>query len=164
MQENKQCSCCKKILSLDSFFPNKAQAGGYQSYCKDCNRETAKDWYRNSNKEKTKIASRRTMLKSKYGISIEEYQEILEKQNGVCAICGLAETVISNKKGGVDSLRVDHCHKTGTVRGLLCSKCNFGIGNFNDSMYLLTSATNYLLDFKQKLLKINEQERNDKTK
>jgi hypothetical protein len=75
----------------------------------------------------------------------EDYEEILYRQKGVCAICDKPET--GNKR-----LAVDHQHGTKVIRGLLCSKCNTGIGLFNDSPGLLFSAIKYLQESK-KLLK-----------
>lgn len=88
--------------------------------------------------------ARKYMLKKQYGISLEEYNELLLKQNNKCAICGNFETQRSNPKGKIDSLRVDHNHKTNKIRGLLCSKCNFGISQFNDDIELLLKAIEYL--------------------
>lgn len=82
----------------------------------------------------TKI--RTSHLKRHFGITEEEYQELLKKQGGVCAICGSPPT----KK----SLYVDHDHGTGVIRGLLCGKCNSGIGLLKDSMNLVEKALNYL--------------------
>ena len=66
---------------------------------------------------------------------------MVEKQNGVCAICGNPETATSH--GTIRRLSVDHDHETGEVRGLLCSKCNFALGLFY-SEGLLNSAKDYL--------------------
>ena len=83
------------------------------------------------NKEYYKKAQRRkririSMLKSKYGITLEQYNSMCKEQNNLCAICSKAETrKIRNKK---PKLSVDHDHKTGKVRGLLCSKCNSQVG------------------------------------
>jgi hypothetical protein len=74
-----------------------------------------------------------------YGIDIEEYTKLLEKQDFKCAICG-------SRGSDIKSLAVDHDHATGKVRGLLCDSCNLGIGKFKDSTELLTSAINYLKD------------------
>lgn len=74
-----------------------------------------------------------------YGITPDEYRNILEKQDGKCAICG---SEIGNSEG--DRLYVDHNHKTGKVRGILCSNCNTGIGKFHDSTELLKNAIYYL--------------------
>lgn len=73
-----------------------------------------------------------------YGLTYEQYQEILEKQNGACAIC-LKEQREASKR-----LHIDHDHVTGKVRGLLCTKCNMGIGLFGDNVDLLDKATKYL--------------------
>lgn len=74
-------------------------------------------------------------LKSEFGISLNEYEEILGSQNGVCAIC---------KQPQEKTLCVDHCHKTGVVRGLLCDNCNNGLGRFGDNPEILISAIDYL--------------------
>lgn len=144
MQKSKKCSQCKEEKLLTFFYKSKHQKGGYQAYCNSCNLKNLNKRYPTLNVEKRRESSRRTMLKSKYGISLEKYEEMLIEQNGVCAICLKKETSHSNKKGPIDSLRVDHCHNTGKVRGLLCSECNFGISKFDDSMSLICSALAYL--------------------
>jgi hypothetical protein len=73
---------------------------------------------------------------------LEQYEELLRQQNGVCAICGRPE--IRTYNGKVKNLSVDHDHETGEVRGLLCYKCNLGIGQFEDSIELLDKAKKYL--------------------
>lgn len=62
---------------------------------------------------------------------------------GVCAICGKPETH-GNGKSSIKLLAVDHCHTTGKIRGLLCHKCNLGIGHLDDSIDRLEAAINYL--------------------
>lgn len=79
---------------------------------------------------------RRSDLRKKYGIELEEYEAMLAAQGGVCAIC--AATPNDRR------LAVDHCHVTGKVRGLLCSSCNIGIGYFRDSAEALAAAIKYL--------------------
>jgi len=64
------------------------------------------------------------------------------KQNGKCAICKKPETRKTGNK--IRELSIDHCHKTGKVRGLLCDSCNNGLGRFKDSVKLLESALKYL--------------------
>jgi len=78
------------------------------------------------------------------GTDENKYNELLLKQNYVCAICLKAETR-KHQNGKIARLSIDHCHKTGKIRGLLCGKCNFAIGQFNDNPYLCERATNYLL-------------------
>jgi len=70
----------------------------------------------------------------KYKLSKEEYYSLIEKANGSCQICGLIPK----------QLHVDHDHETGRVRGLLCRKCNTGLGKFGDSETLLYKAIEYL--------------------
>jgi hypothetical protein len=77
-------------------------------------------------------------LKRKYNISSEHYIELFNKQNGRCAICGIHQNELKK------SLGVDHNHKTNKIRGLLCDKCNRGLGYFNDELNLLVNATNFL--------------------
>lgn len=78
----------------------------------------------------------------KFGITQEEYSDLYNSQNGVCAICGLPETITRN--GIVRALAVDHCHSTGKIRGLLCSACNMGLGKFKDDKSLVLKAFSYL--------------------
>ena len=81
-------------------------------------------------------AQRADRLMSVYNLTAEEYQRIFDEQAGVCAICRLSS--------GVKSLAVDHDHATGIVRGLLCGRCNFGIGIFDDDTDRLMAAVSYL--------------------
>lgn len=78
----------------------------------------------------------------KFGISQSEYSALYESQNGVCAICLNPETATRN--GVVRALAVDHCHKSGRVRGLLCSNCNTGIGKLKDDPKIIRRAAQYL--------------------
>jgi len=82
---------------------------------------------------------KRSNLKNKYGLTFEDYEAMLERQSGGCAICGTTEV-----RGFGDRLAVDHCHDTNTVRGILCGNCNRGIGNFNHDPALLLAAAGYL--------------------
>lgn len=86
-------------------------------------------------------------LKTKYNLTVEEYEQMLVKQEGKCAICGRSENVDLFKSRGKIKLHVDHCHKTGVVRGILCSSCNLGIGKFRDDPQLLLNASIYLNTF-----------------
>jgi hypothetical protein len=73
-----------------------------------------------------------------YGITLKEYDALLQEQDGVCAICKKVDDVLDRK------LSVDHDHKTGKVRGLLCTHCNTGIGQLKESLELLLVAAEYL--------------------
>lgn len=83
-------------------------------------------------------------MKSNYGLTKEQYEELLEKQGGVCAICGQPE-MRTTKAGVAMLLHVDHCHNSGKIRGLLCHKCNSALGLFMESSEILSSAVNYLV-------------------
>ncbi len=102
-------------------------------------REYGREWRKNN---PDKVLSSR--LKRYFGISLETYEKMVEVQNGLCAICGKAETVRHNVARRVQELAVDHDHVTGKVRALLCSNCNTGLGDFNDDPDLLVKAAIYL--------------------
>ena len=78
----------------------------------------------------------------KFGITSQKYVELFKAQNGVCAICKNPET--ATRLGKIKALAVDHCHKSGAVRGLLCSDCNTGIGKLKDDPEVLHSAIQYI--------------------
>lgn len=84
--------------------------------------------------DKNKFRNRQ--LKARYGISLDDYNNLVTKQNGVCKIC--------EKTNGSQNLYVDHDHVTGKIRSLLCRSCNVGIGHFRDNPELLKRAMNYL--------------------
>lgn len=83
-------------------------------------------------------------LKRQFGIGMPDYFAMLASQGGVCAVCLGSERSIDPRTKEKRMLAVDHCHKTGRVRGLLCSHCNRGIGMLKDSPTLLRAALNYL--------------------
>ena len=87
------------------------------------------------------MIKRKSDLKKAYGITLERYDEILAAQNGVCAIC---ERKTSGGPSKMNYLHVDHCHDTKQVRGLLCHKCNIGIGHLNHDPITLVAALKYL--------------------
>ena len=83
-------------------------------------------------------------LKRKTGIDLDAYNEMFKKQNGVCDICGGKEQAVNLKTGKKRRFAVDHDHKTGKVRALLCTNCNNGLGRFNDDISLMKQAIKYL--------------------
>jgi len=96
--------------------------------------------YKNKDKEKENWAKWRKIKKlQSVGVFDKTYEELLDIQNGVCAICEQPEN--TNYKR---SLSIDHDHITGKFRGLLCHMCNTGLGKFFDNPELLIAATNYL--------------------
>ena len=96
---------------------------------------TMRAYYAN-NKARRGQYQRRWKLKALYGITPEEYDQILDGQNGCCALC--------LSPHGKERLHIDHYHVTGVVRGLLCQACNTGLGKFKEDPDLLRRAIKYL--------------------
>lgn len=94
--------------------------------------------WKQDNKEQAKKSDKNWQLKRYYGISLEDYNKLLEQQKGCCAICKKNESKF--KKG----LVVDHDHKTGEVRSLLCPNCNFAIGYAQEDIVILEAMIKYL--------------------
>ena len=100
-------------------------------------RAYAKAW-RKKNKEHKAAYAREHALKSKYGMTLEDYDQLLEEQGGGCAVCGATKSL------GRDTLNVDHCHTTGKIRGILCSECNMALGLLGDDPERIRKLEEYL--------------------
>jgi hypothetical protein len=100
--------------------------------------------YMREYRKKNPLRFRNYVLKSRFKITAEEYEKLLLDQNGQCAICSKAETANCNWTSKTRMLAIDHCHVTGKIRGLLCGKCNTGLGLLNDSETLLENALKYI--------------------
>lgn len=96
-----------------------------------------RDWLRENDPAALQRLYRRQNLQ-KYRITPEQYDELLEKQGGLCAICQVHHSKFQRR------LAVDHCHHTGKIRGLLCASCNSGIGKLQDDVEILKAALAYL--------------------
>jgi len=136
--ETKQCSRCKATKPLTEFkYRNKSLPElGYKSACYACERERAKLYWRR--KPLPKEVQRERNLRRFFGIGIDDYNQMLEQQEGCCAICGVSSCASGR------NFAVDHCHTTGMIRGLLCQFCNTALGQFQDSPEILTKAISYL--------------------
>ena len=139
----KTCSRCKQEKPLSSYSTNgKSAATGLpvrRPSCYECAREVNKKW-----RDENPVRVRDLTLNKLYGITVEQYGIMLVAQGSVCAICRQPEPAIDHRTGDVRRLSVDHCHDTGAVRGLLCTLCNQGIGQFKNDPELLRSAIRYL--------------------
>ena len=136
--EMKKCTKCETQYPLDEF-PTKRRPYAQQSnWCNACYKAYNKAYYK-ANKEKINAEGRRSHLKNKYGITVEQYDEMVEVREGKCDICGGTET---HHRSG--RMNVDHCHTTGKVRGLLCFRCNTFLGATKDSIDILKKAILYL--------------------
>jgi len=134
---NKACSGkggCGKEKPISCFTFSK-QYQRYATVCKECRSRKEKEFRKTP---EGKRASRISSLK-RHGMSIEDFDAMLKKQNGGCGICGNTE----NKVRG-NGLFVDHCHISGKIRGLLCHHCNAALGHFDDNVVNLRSAIAYL--------------------
>lgn len=132
---SKTCTVCKQHKPIEDFYfrlKSKPESGRH-SNCKVCVRANVAKWQRDNNyrhNEKTKSY----LLRSKYGLTRDDLNAIIEAQGGRCLIC--------NQQ--TEKLRVDHCHVTGKVRGLLCHGCNTGIGLLGEEPDRLEAAAAYL--------------------
>jgi len=127
------CCACKRFKKKSNFAACRRKRNGLQGICKKCSSIAAKN-YREKFPLRLKNAQRKHSLK-RFGITPEQFDALLLKQDGTCAICRQAEK---------RNLAVDHSHSTGKVRGLLCTRCNNGIGAFNDNPALLKAAIVYI--------------------
>lgn len=130
----KKCSKCGEIKGFAEFSKHSRSRDKLQNYCKPCNKRAASDW------EAVPENHRARKLRSRYNLTLKDYNSLLELQDGKCKICG--STSPRNTK--YTCLVVDHCHKTGVIRGLLCDPCNNGLGRFDDNVEVLQKAIEYL--------------------
>jgi hypothetical protein len=129
----KKCYVCCEEKEDTAFNKCSKSKDGLQHYCRVCSNRKRKEWDL-EDPERTKGK----YLRESYGLSFTQYTKMLEDQDNKCAICGEEETRFLKK------LVVDHCHKTGEVRQLLCNMCNHGVGNFKDNPELMLKAIEYL--------------------
>lgn len=143
---SQRCSRCGEVKHLTEFHRNRRRHNGRDTYCKPCRAEYRREWYlrnrqqaiddaarwKRENPDKRREYDRR----SRYGLEPEDFAALVAEQDGRCAICGVVE----------DPLKVDHCHNGGHVRGLLCDRCNRGIGYFDDDPAVLRAAAEYVED------------------
>jgi hypothetical protein len=160
----KRCRKCGAVKSLSEFYRMAGMRDGHRNECKACSlaekaarhranpepaRERTRRWQRENPERyaakqaefrssgRKKISDRKSHLKRKFGITLEQYDAMLAEQGGGCGIC---------RKPPRDdiSLHVDHDHETGRIRGLLCFTCNNALGDFDDDASLLRSAIRYV--------------------
>lgn len=157
----KACARCRQEKQLDEFIKSNRAKSGRGSYCYPCDRARKKEWreanpehvsdyfkaykkeWRAGRREEERNQSRKYRLKREYGLTVEQYDDMLQRQGGACAICKSDDLQVI-KTGRVRALSVDHCHETGDVRGLLCSNCNVGLGYLRDSVDIIDGAIGYL--------------------
>ncbi|MEV7952940.1 endonuclease VII domain-containing protein [Streptomyces sp. NPDC088141] len=122
--QTKQCTSCLRDLPLENFHRDTRSHGGIRAACAEC-----------------RVANNRL---ARYGVTREQFDIMSAQQDGVCAICREPETALANNGASTKELAVDHNHRTGRTRSLLCSRCNQGLGKFRDDAKLLRAAADYL--------------------
>lgn len=120
--ESKVCTKCEIVKTTGDFFTDKEKKDKLTSWCKTCMMKRQKIY----------------KLFYKYGITKDVYDSFYDEQHGCCAICGIHQSDLKQ------SLSVDHDHRTGRIRGLLCCDCNFGLGRFKDDLDILKKAIMYI--------------------
>jgi hypothetical protein len=142
--KTKVCPRCGVEKSLDQFGKRRKNKSWARSYCKTCQNKETKDWIR-KNPEKHKQLRKRAIANRRENVagwSEAQYQHALKTQEGRCALCGTHEIFLKK------ALNADHCHVTGAKRGLLCDRCNSGIGFLQDDPEILRKAAAYLEKYK----------------
>lgn len=130
---NKKCKDCDATFS---------PTGKNHKRCGPCGKKRAKDLNQIAEKRRYREyyheSVRFSIVKRKYGITKDQFNEMFNNQQGCCAICKQHQSLFNR------TLAVDHCHTTGQVRGLLCGQCNLLLGHANDNIEILLSAIAYL--------------------
>lgn len=140
-----QCQLSKELADFSPYERNRNR--GLRLRCKDCNNLNDRN-KRKANPEAVREKdrakywrdpeiNRKERLKREFGLTLEGYANMLAGQKGVCAICKTPPA--SNRR-----LAVDHCHTTGRIRQLLCTKCNTALGFFKESAEIVQAAADYL--------------------
>lgn len=170
----KKCFRCKEIKHNTEFNTDSSKKDKLHSYCRKCVRAKyvidndkrrkmgREGYYRTKSKDPDKFRTKARnwyhknslYVKSKLLVpfwpgstpeeALDKYNLLSKEQNEKCKVCNQPETYLDNKTRKLHKLVVDHCHTTGTVRGLLCRNCNLGLGHFKDNPELLLKASIYL--------------------
>lgn len=150
----KQCKKCKKEKEDIEFFSSLGKPTTRCISCKEERNKYAKIYYKkwsseiqeggsiyyHKNRETFKLRNKNNNLKRKYGITLVEYDKMYKEQDGKCGICSLIFTENTKKGwGGKNEPCVDHDHKTGKVRGILCRGCNLSLSMIEDENFILKS-------------------------
>ena len=150
MNAMKTCTKCGR--SDKPFAKDRKSPDGLSSWCRVCKDAGSEEWrrlnqdrknassrrWRKENREKSQRVVASSKLKAAFGISLEDKERMLAAQGGKCACCGDPLTLKRAK--------VDHCHRTGRLRKVLCNPCNLGLGNFRDDPKRLQAAIAYLAE------------------
>lgn len=152
----KICTKCKEEKSLSDFHKHKSNKTGIRTICKICSTNYSSNWYKNNTEKslqtkkkwrevskqtdplKLKLRDKESKLKCNFGITLDDYNRMFVTQNGNCGICKINQEKLKTPLG------VDHCHKTGKVRELLCSNCNTALGLLKEDINVLEATIEYI--------------------
>ena len=148
----KVCPRCTLEKDIEGFTIRQSSYRNGQpvAHCKECNSETSKKYQRERTSRDPQTYRKYewpSKLKSLYGITVKEYYEMLHAQGGGCALCGSRTPESGSRQYGKNvrtAFDVDHDHKTGKVRGLLCTRCNRLVGLANDDLNTAKRLVEYL--------------------
>jgi recombination endonuclease VII len=137
------CYVCKLEKPRDNF-GRRNKGKYYRSSCRPCDALKTREYHLAHPERRTleQEANRKTILKIQHSLTQADYEAMLDRQRGMCAICGAT----TPRMAGRQFFMIDHDHATGKIRGLLCSPCNLGLGSFGDRVDWLVSAAAYLLN------------------
>lgn len=149
----KKCAWCKVEKTLEHFYKRTISPDGFGVYCRDCDNiksikyrtkfaekiRTQRKSFREANKKRLSVSKNRAKLK----ITVEQFDAMLAERDGRCEMCGKHQSEMDRR------ICIDHCHKTGIVRGLLCDTCNRGLGLLKDDTSLLARGILYLDKYKK---------------
>jgi hypothetical protein len=161
----KKCTKCGQDKSVDQFYKDSKNKSKLRSKCKRCfdiqSNEIESRRRKVDFEYKERLAKRHRERRAKdvegllkkqarhntlirnYGIGLKEYEQLFKEQNGRCKICDISQELLNKP------LCVDHCHSTGIIRGLLCSKCNTAIGFLQDNSLIIDKASAYVRKYER---------------
>lgn len=142
------CRTCGQTKPASDFYRNPLGVPGLRPDCKHCHNTQRRADYAAGRGGRSKDISYEQLLKREYGITLADYNTLLRRQAHRCAICRRPETV-KYRNGQVKRLAVDHDHVTGSVRGLLCHRCNVLVWALEDNHTTLAAIGAYIESFRE---------------
>lgn len=130
------CSRCQEVKPVIDFSKSVRKIGGLEDACKPCHRERTRQ-HRQKDRTQTNLYAKFHRHRNLIGFSREVFEVTFEAQKGCCKICG-------DKLEHPKHIHVDHCHTTNVFRGILCNRCNVGLGYFRDNPEILRKAADYV--------------------
>lgn len=140
----KPCRRCQQSKPITDFYAY--PSGGTKPECRPCDKTSRAERYANNNG--IDVSYEQVLIRD-YGITLQQYSDMLRSQGNRCAVCRRPETVRSKKTGKIKRLHVDHDHATNTVRALLCHRCNLLVWALEDNHTTLGAVEAYVLEHRE---------------